>query len=461
MKKKLMLSLICSLLLLLVIQININADSPAHDPENVFTEDFFKTYNYENQITSSGKGGSAFNDYDNSVRNIDMGIDEGEKYVDITYGSQGSTGGDRRYVNFQMEFSNILRNDENMIDGSKTRIYHNPEQQHTISKPINLSQMHTYKDKNNDNQKVYSYTFDLADYHSGSITLRVYFKNKFEINKKEPKFSYNHKDRLVYLYYKSGDYGYDKGYYSKPEYHTFETAQTLYYDNLIDAMVQKININRGFILSNISHTNLDHNDKINLYKNVNENAKYINNGGKPNVTVAKSYPSIINIHYIVNGYNHYPGLIQTQEDIMDNLSKISLLNFNSSPPNLYFNNSTTNSGISNLMNKTLKDTLNINRFQARLKSQGNDYSTRNSNFKINLSLSNLKNNNHSLLGEYFTVGNNQYINPNTTFQYDYDNRNTNGKVTRNMKNIQLHFKKYAAPSGNYKGTATWNLVDGP
>lgn len=456
MKKKYVISLICSILLLFTLQINIHAD-PAHNLTEVFTDDFFKTGSYKNQIVK-GQQGNNFIDYDNKIRNIQMGIDDGEKYIDITYGSPGSNGGHDRYVNFQMEFSNTLRNDDNMIDGDKTKLYHNPEKQDTVSKPIKMSQYSkTYFDKNNNNQRVYSYNFNLKNYHSGSVTLRVYFKNN--IKKREPSFTYNFKEPLIFLYYRSGDHNYDNNNDLKPEYHIFETAQTLYYDDLVDAMANNIENNRMFIYNNVLKTNLDHEDRVELYKNINNSAQY--NNTTPSDSVTSSYKSITRIRYIVNNYKKYPSLINTQEKILDKLSKIHMLKFNSSPPDLYFNKSSSSSGISNLLSQILKKNLIIDRFQANLKAPGGNRPIRNSNFTINLSLSNLKNDNHNLNGQYFTIDNNQRINPNESFQYYYDNSNTNGKVTKNMKNIQLHFQKYAATSGNYKGTATWNLVDGP
>lgn len=442
MKKKLLIILICSLLLLLVVQININADSPTHDSQNVFTEDFFKNGSYANQINSSGKGGSTFNHYDNSIRSIGTGYKHGEKYLSLTYGSDGSTGGDNRYVSFQIEFSSKLRNNNNVIDGDRSTVSHGFGNTNRKKQSISLTDMHTYIDSIT-NQRVYKKKFKFKNYHSGSINIKLYFKN----NPIEKQFVYGKYEPLMYLYYKSGDEEYDQGKNYNPDFHIFESAQTFNYNDLVDNIINIINKKRTTVLNNVNETNLDENDKQALINEINAEAKYKKSSG----SISNSYLNIRQIKYVVEGNKDSPGLMQMKEDILDNLNKIQLLKFNQSPPDLYFNSSPSNSDVSNLSNNTLNKDLYISIF----KESGNK------DFKIYLSLSQLNSNGRNLPGQYFTVDNNQRINPNTSFPYYYDNDNTNGKVNRNIKNMQLHFQKYAAPSGNYKGTATWNLVDGP
>ncbi|TPR19379.1 hypothetical protein [Apilactobacillus timberlakei] len=426
MNKKLMLSLICSILLLITLQIKVNADSPAYNVEDVFTNEFFQDGSYTNQI-NSGKGGSKFTDYDNNIRNVSMGIDQNEKYIELTYGSKGSKGGNDRYVNFQMEFNNKLRNNNNMIDGSKTKIYHNLEKENSRTKPVLLSSMHQYNN-NNDGQKVYSYSFDFKNYHSGSITLRIYFKN----DAKERNFSYGSKEPLIYLYYKSGDKKYDKDNNFKSEFHIFETAQTFYYDDLVNAMINRIQKERTDFQSVVENSTLLDDYKNQLSNKINKTTLFT----KRKNPIYLSYPRITSINQILQ-------VIDTQENIISSLQKITLLKIND-VPNLNFQTKNSNDNSTNL-SKSIK--LQISKFNIQ-------------DFHISLSLSPLVNKNNALFGQTFYIEN-KLVNPNVTFNYFNKQSTNNSTGYYQMPNIKLNFQPYTAPSGNYKGTATWNLVDGP
>ncbi|TPR39144.1 hypothetical protein DY037_01575 [Apilactobacillus micheneri] len=421
--------------------LDIKADAPAHNNEEVFNQDFFNNGEYVNQIYSSGKGN--LNNYKNDIRNINMGTDQGEKYFEINYGSEGDSGGDddNRYVNFQMEFSKALRNNDKTIDGSKTKIYHNFDTIKKAPEKLPLSKMHTYK--NIDGQTVYNFNFNLKgkDYHSGSITIRLYFKTS---NLIENKFIYKTKEPLIYLYYKSGDYNYDDGKNYHPEHHIFESAQTFTYDDLVNGMIKNVDNARKNLNNQIYNSDLSKKYIDALIKKSNSYSKY-KEKRKSDYTL--NYPDITNnIHHIAYENKNSLAVIPIQEDILYKLSTINLLEINNAP-NLIFNNASSNSYQTSLSQNTLSAKMLISKFNI-------------SNFHINIKLSSLKSDRNVLSNESFII-NNQKVNPNQSIPYFINKGSNNGEFNYNVNknNIKLNFAP--SPSGKYKGTATWNLVDGP
>ncbi|TPR39745.1 hypothetical protein [Apilactobacillus micheneri] len=82
----------------------------------------------------------------------------------------------------------------------------------------------------------------------------------------------------------------------------------------------------------------------------------------------------------------------------------------------------------------------------------------NSNWRMNLSLSDMTDGKDTISSKYFQGNNSSYNNKNKTFNFsgkdgvkDISLNNISIKIPNN---IRLH-------SGNYRGTATWNLVNGP
>lgn len=385
--------------------------------------DVFDKYNFkeEKSILKKGIGDSGFNKLKNDIKDVSVGNNaQYGKYIEFTYGSIGANGGNNRYVNFQMELSKEFRNNESLVNGSDSYVSHSLNKQNIVDQLPGLGQKNTQYG----NRKVYKTIFDMRNknYHSGTVTARVYLKNKSD------RFQPSDNTPLFYMYYKSGDYD-NNNEPDSGNYYIYETTQLLNYGELIDAAINKVNQTSTNMISRINNSNLNKTDKNNLIQQV-------NSANSDGIQRIKNIPN-------ENHKNNLFTLIDKQENIINSINSVNLLKF-SKTSEIIFNDASTNNGSSNVSKQSIdKSNLAISSFN-------------NQSWSINLLLSNLQYNNKNLqnLNFYF---NGKNILPNNEFNYINNNNSKDGTNNYSVPNIGLNYDKGVMPSGTYHGTATWKL----
>lgn len=429
MKLRLSFSIIISFFILILFSINTFADNNNND---VFNNYSFPQKGFYAQQLSDGIGSTKFREHyiDPGYKNKVTVNSTGEKnvngnkenYIEFVYGSEGGPNKDqeeKRYVNFQMELSNQLRfNDrgnksEAMVDGNNTNITYRGQNK----KVIKLQDMHML---NTNGRKIYSYDFYPGNYHSGTVTVRLYLKPNISY---ENSYNRDGDNPLINLYYRSGSYE------IKPIYHTFEIAQTLRFKDVKDKVLSEMDDNAETLKKKMN----------NIFNGSTDDSNILNNQISNHSRVNKS---------IINGIYHLNQLISEKQDMSDNLEQsLHLLRLKNVPTNFNFNNASTNDGTSNLSNNSItNNNIGISSFNEP-------------SLNINLKLSNLTNpNNQSLQNATFKINDiSNLIYPNSLFNYRTVNNPENGYIQYGIYPITLNYTKGVMPSGTYTGTATWDI----
>ncbi|TPR39147.1 hypothetical protein DY037_01595 [Apilactobacillus micheneri] len=350
---------------------------------------------------SSTKGTTSIYGYNNDVTINDLGSENGNNYIDMTYGSPGDKGGEYRYVNFQMMLSKEMLN---IVDKNKTMVSYNQS-----NETKNLSHYFT-----SNNNIIYNFKFDSKYYHSGYIKVHLVLKNSININVN---------NQLLDMYYKSDNNRKELFNKKSNDYIRFETIQTFYYQEIYHYATTKLD-----------------NIKNKLIDEVNQNQTLLDTEKQSLIEQIKShnistYNSSKNINKLINELLEH----------IENLNNISLLKLRDTGlSNIQFKDAQTNNSNSEVL---ISPKFSIGFFNIR-------------NLQINLTFTNLENHenkNYKLKGLKF-ISNGQTYEPETQITYytsDYPNF-INDNINK-PKEFKMHFNEHTSPSGNYQGEIMWTV----